>query len=199
DAVSQSRYPGAPGVACMIGVAWDIGSGHTRRLASQTVTLVGKFSPPMILTGADGWPFGKLTLKTPPPPSIVPQPFMPQVNPMSTKKTSPVGLTATPNGLTPARGMGPFALVRWPASSNQLTAVPPNALERTLVTAQQLVVAVLQVGSRAMPAGKPPTAPTNTVYGALGTSSPSGPQSCGPLGNDAWSNRITRALPDSGT
>src|SRR5262249_51095454 len=101
------------------------GSGHTCVAASQTVTLVGKISPPATRSGVDGWPFVKLTLNTPPCPLNVPQPVSVHCSAISTKKTSPVGLTATPKGEYAPAGTGPFTLVRCPVSSTQLMAAPP--------------------------------------------------------------------------
>src|SRR5947208_80277 len=122
--------------------------------------------------GAEACPSVKVTLNIPPSPSTVSQPPEVHLSAMSTKNTSPLGLTATPNGLTLPIGTGPLTLVGCPASLNQLTALPPRLPVRMLVTAQQLPAGVLHDGSRAMPAGTP--APwMNTVYGAAGTSSPS--------------------------
>ena len=56
------RYPPWPGVACVTGVACDVGSGQICVFASQIVTLVGKFSPIANFSGVEGVPFAMLTL-----------------------------------------------------------------------------------------------------------------------------------------
>src|SRR5215468_4286514 len=91
--------PVGPGVGCVTGVADSTGSGHTCVLLSQIVTLVGKLSPTAIFSGAENVPFVNVALYRTPPPSIVSQLTPLHVRPRLMKNTSPLGVTAMPNGL----------------------------------------------------------------------------------------------------